>query len=209
MALEVVFLELLAPTARRLGALWEADLCPFADVTVGLWRLQQVMHELSLDYQCDAEIAVHSRSALLVPVPGSQHTLGLFMVSEFFRHAGWEVMGDSTVGEKDIVAATRLRWFDLLGVSIATGVQVDAAASVILGARKLSLNPNLVVIVGGPAVMADKSVVTRVGADATAHDAPDAVARAERLVVALDALLSRSRPRVPGSHRMLATTRLP
>lgn len=43
---ETIFLELLAPAARRLGELWEADLCDFTQVTLGLWRIQQVVHEL-------------------------------------------------------------------------------------------------------------------------------------------------------------------
>lgn len=184
MRLETVFLELLAPAARHLGVMWETDQCSFSEVTIGLWRLQQVMHELSPEFERDAAPARSQRRAILVPVPGSQHTLGLFMVAEFFRREGWDVWGDATLSAAEIVHAAHAQWFDLLGLSIGSETHERALASVILDARKKSRNPSLVVIVGGPIVTADPAMVARVGADATAHDAPDAVQRAERLVAA-------------------------
>ena len=38
-----VFLEVLTPTARYLGKLWETDHCDFVEVTVGLRRLQEIL----------------------------------------------------------------------------------------------------------------------------------------------------------------------
>jgi hypothetical protein len=37
--------ELLAPTAKHLGELWEHDLCDFAALTYGLERLESVLNE--------------------------------------------------------------------------------------------------------------------------------------------------------------------
>lgn len=182
MPLDVIYLDLLAPAARHLGALWEADLCPFADVTVGLWRLQQVMHDLGSAFQDDAEFKVHARRAMLVPVPGSQHTLGLFMVAEFFRRAGWDVWGDAMVSAREIAAAARSQWFDVVGFSVGSETQFEALASVILDVRKASKNPHLTVIIGGPVVALTPGLVARVGADATAENAPQAVVQAETLV---------------------------
>ena len=79
--------------------MWDADLCDFTQVTIGLWRLQQLMYELSPAFQDDAQRGVQIHRAMLVlvpvpvpvPVPGSQHTLGLLRVAEFFRRAGWGV----------------------------------------------------------------------------------------------------------------------
>jgi len=44
---EGLLLDLFAPAARRLGCLWEEDLCDFTEVTVGLWRLELASRELS------------------------------------------------------------------------------------------------------------------------------------------------------------------
>ena len=74
--------------------MWEKDKCTFTDVTVGLWRIKQVMHELSPTFQSVAQEQSHGREVMLVPTPGSAHNLGLFMVSEFFRRSGWRVSGE-------------------------------------------------------------------------------------------------------------------
>ncbi len=46
-SVEAVYLDLLAPAARRLGTMWTDDDCDFIDVTMGLWRLQEVMREIA------------------------------------------------------------------------------------------------------------------------------------------------------------------
>ncbi|HEY5281904.1 MAG TPA: cobalamin-binding protein, partial [Polyangia bacterium] len=128
--LEAIYLDLVAPAARHLGELWEADLCDFTQVTLGLWRLQQVMHELSPVFQNETDCEARPRRALLVPAPGSQHTLGLFMVSEFFRRAGWDVWGEPTT-TTDLAAIVRAEWFDLVGLSVGSECGLEGLSSLI------------------------------------------------------------------------------
>lgn len=42
---EQVFLDLLAASARYMGQRWEEDRYSFSEVTIGLWRLQRVLHD--------------------------------------------------------------------------------------------------------------------------------------------------------------------
>ena len=42
-----ICLEVLAPAARRLGTLWEQDACDFAQLTLGLTRLNALLLEVS------------------------------------------------------------------------------------------------------------------------------------------------------------------
>ena len=102
----------------------------------------------------------------------------------FFRRAGWDVWGDAMASREDIEQTAREEWFDLLGLSIGSIVHEPDLASVILRVRKISRNPSLVVIVGGPIVNADPDLAGRVGADATACDAPGAVRCAEAMLAA-------------------------
>jgi hypothetical protein len=44
---ERICLDLLAPVARRLGKLWEQDVCDFKEFTLGLERLHRVLQEVS------------------------------------------------------------------------------------------------------------------------------------------------------------------
>ena len=67
MPLELLFLRLLAPAARRLGELWEGDLCTFTDVTIGLSHLQQVLRELSPVFEEELETRLSDAVRRLAP----------------------------------------------------------------------------------------------------------------------------------------------
>jgi methanogenic corrinoid protein MtbC1 len=91
LASEAIFLHLLAPAARHLGYLWDEDMCDFTQVTIGLVRMQQITLRLGSEFQEKRKLAMDGMRALFAPVPGSQHTFGVLMVSEFFRREGWQV----------------------------------------------------------------------------------------------------------------------
>ncbi len=182
MAVETLFIGLLSPVAKRLGEMWESDLCDFTQVTVGLWRLQQLVFEYSDVFQRDRRMRASRRRALLAPAPGSQHTFGVVMVGEFFRRAGWDVRGDPSANLAEVKNCIAADSFDLLGLSLGTECQAKAVSSAILKLRKASRNPAVVVMVGGPAVVVSPDFVHLVGADGTAPDAASAVAEAESLV---------------------------
>jgi MerR family transcriptional regulator, light-induced transcriptional regulator len=183
--LETLCLDLLAPTARQLGEMWEADLCDFTDVTLGLWRLQQVMREFMETNPGDGESRLRGLRALLVPAPGEQHTFGLAMVMEFFRRAGWDVCAGpgATVGE--LRAMVSDDWFDVVGISVGVGSRLDLVASCIRAIRKSSRNPHVGVIVGGRAFNDHAERIVEIGADALVTDGPHAPLHAEHLLARL------------------------
>lgn len=178
-----VCLDLISPAARRLGALWESDVCDFAQVTLGLWRLQNLVFDLSPELPSSwHERPAGPRRALLAGVPGTQHTLGLLMVVEFFRRAGWDVWSDPSASQTELHDAVRHEWFDVIGLSIASDVHVETLTSVILALRQASRNPSAGVMVGGPVLLIRPELVSAVGADFTASDARHAVEQAESFV---------------------------
>lgn len=182
-ALSSVFLDLFAPTARHLGRLWDEDRCDFASVTLGLWRLQELMRDLApahMSFQGNAP----ARRVLLASLAGSQHTLGLAMVAEFFREAGWQVCCEPSPAAGELAALVREQWFDAVGLSLGVSAQVEEMASVILDLRRHARNPALMVMVGGPVVNAHPGLAEEVGADVTAADAASAVACAGQWVAA-------------------------
>ena len=179
---ESLYLDLLAPAARHLGDLWCADACDFATVTMGLGRLQQLLHELSPAFGGELEHREHGRRALLVPVPGEQHTFGLLMVVEFFRRAGWDVWSGSQGTSFDLVRLVRGEWFSVVGLSVGSETRIDALSAGIRAIRRASLNRNIGILVGGPIFVAHPELVARVGADATAIDGGQAALQAENLL---------------------------
>jgi methanogenic corrinoid protein MtbC1 len=181
-SVESLYVHLLAPAARHLGELWEDDRCHFADVTVGMGRLQQIMRGLSIAFGSDIDAPVGGRRALLMPAPGEQHTFGLSMVAEFFARAGWEVVGvmdPQVAGFEDKV---KEEWFDLVGISAGSTTRLDSMLSCIGKVRRLSHNRAVAVMVGGPLFTTHPELVERLGADGVATDGQHAPALAERLL---------------------------
>jgi methanogenic corrinoid protein MtbC1 len=183
--LEVLYLKLLAPAARWLGELWEEDRADFTEVTIGLLRLMQVLHEVGPAFRDEAGTDANGRRALLVPAPGDQHSLGLAMVSDFFRRAGWAVWDMPTASGGDLARLVRREWFAVVGFSVSCERWLDAARSAIRAIRGASCNAEIGVMVGGPLFLEHPELVAGVGADATASDAQHAVLQAQGLLTKL------------------------
>jgi methanogenic corrinoid protein MtbC1 len=184
-AVESIYHDLLAPTARHLGELWNEDLCDFTEVTLGLGRLQRVLRETSAQLAAPAvtgAVREVDRRILLLPSPGEQHTFGLVMVAEFFRRAGWDVAGGPWEAGEDAVALVGDEWYDVVGFSLGHDSHVDRLADCIAAVRQASRNGNVVIMVGGPLVGERPEIAQRVGADLHASDGRHAPGLAERIV---------------------------
>ncbi|GAA0728338.1 cobalamin B12-binding domain-containing protein [Sphingomonas japonica] len=178
---ETLLLDLLAPTAKALGEYWEQDRCDFVDVTMGLWRLQEIVHELS-DRIPAERAGGEAASALFAPVPGDQHSFGTVVVEELFARNGWST--DRLCDATHAMLADRLadEWFDLIGLTASCECHIAALPSAIAALRSVSRNPHLCVMVGGPVFTRDPSLADQVGADGTARDARAALEVAEALL---------------------------
>ena len=181
-AAESLYLDLLAPAARRLGEMWENDTCDFTEVTIGLWRLQNAMRELSPSFLHAADTRSNGPRVLLVPLPGEDHTFGLSMVYEFFRRAGWNAWCGSVESSADLRGMVRREWVEVIGFSLACDEKLDAVRTEIRSVRRASRNPGLAVLVGGPGFTANPRLAAEVGADGTATDGRQAVLQAQALV---------------------------
>ena len=179
---ETIYLNLLAPVARLMGEMWEQDLCDFTEVTIGLGRLHQVLRSLSSAFDQPQTRSVNGLRILLLPSPGEQHTFGLVMVSEFFCHAGWDVAGGAWQADADAASLVKNEWFDVLGFSVGAEIQLESLRLAIESARKSSLNPNLVIMVGGPIFVLHPQFVAQVGADSVSTDGKQAPILAQAMV---------------------------
>ncbi len=184
-SLEAIYLDLLAPSARYLGDLWEEDLADFTAVTVGLWRLQQIVRDLGSSFVQESDQREQGRRLLLAPGMGEQHSFGLFMVGEFFRRAGWDVWAQGASTSDELVEIVRREWFAVIGLSVACESHLEGLASVILRLRRASRNRSVGIMVGGRAFSEHPEFVALVGADASAVDGRQACLQAESLLAML------------------------
>lgn len=179
-------LGLLAPAARRLGELWTADLCDFTQVTIALGRLQGLLHVLTRGLASLADGQPPGGRVVFAPAPGEQHTFGLSMVRDFFRSAGWDVWADTPESPDALLALLRRQPFDLVGFSIGSERNVKPLEALIQAVRRESGRRRLRVMVGGPLLLQHPELAPRLGADATADDARQAILAAHTLLAAQD-----------------------
>ncbi len=178
LAVDSLYLDVIAPAARMLGEWWEADECSFTDVTLATGRLQQMLREHGLARDMRPAQGAEGRRVLLVPAPGEQHSLGLLMVAEFFRQAGWDVHGGPAEADADPVRAVARFAFDAIGFSLAASVHLDELRRVLVAVRQASRNPRICIMVGGAAFAHAPSLQEGLGADITLSDATVAPAAA-------------------------------
>lgn len=179
-SLDLLHIELLEPTARRLGELWEEDRIDFLDVTMGVSRLQRLVHVFAdLD-----EIPPYDgkRRALLMTAPGEQHTFGNAMVQKFFRAGGWYVCSCIGAQLEDVATIVRQEWLAVVGFSLSSSSNLSNLAQAVSRVRESSMNEAIRVIVGGPAFVGYPERVEALGADGTAANAPAAVILAKKLL---------------------------
>ena len=180
-SIEALSLDILAPAARRLGALWCADDCDFVAVSLGVWHLQQLLHGFGPRFPSSV-VPAPERSVLLVPMPGEQHSFGAQMLAPFFRAAGWGAISTPVSTVAALAALLRGTWFSLIGLSLSATGRLPELAGLIRVVRRESRNPAIGVMVGGWMFNEQPDLVRLVGADTTARDARHAPRQAERLM---------------------------
>jgi MerR family transcriptional regulator, light-induced transcriptional regulator len=177
---ESIFVDLMAPVARQVGLDWEEDRLDFVQVSMALWRLQEVLRQVAANTTRSFED--QPRSALFAPMPGDNHSFGTAMVHECFSIAGWdaELLVDPTL--QSLTEAVARRRFDLVGLTLSCDCHNDRVASLIRAVRSVSMNPQLCIMIGGRVPQQQPNLAALCGADGTAATAPAAVTTAERLV---------------------------
>ncbi|MFK7885472.1 MAG: B12-binding domain-containing protein [Gammaproteobacteria bacterium] len=171
-----MYLDLLAPAARQLGEMWEEDTANFAEVTIGVSRLHQILLRFSPLFCANAtEHGGPGHTAAIFALPGETHTFGIFMVVEFFRRAGWDVFSGSLGKDSEVHELLSTHHVDLVGLSVSSSKQMDKLPERIEKLRKASRNPDMHVLCGGSLFAHNPHLAKEVGADGYAPDGKEAV----------------------------------
>lgn len=179
LSMETLFVEVLEPTARMLGEMWDEDKCDFIDVTIGVSRLQKLLAIFNNSHIVPALDS--RRHVLMAMTPGDQHYFGVTMVERFLLAAGWKVQAELSGTADDIAKVARCHWFAVAGFTMGSEQMIDSLKATIEQVRSRSRNPTIGIMVGGPLFTANPALALEVGADATARNAPGAVLVAQKL----------------------------
>lgn len=175
--MESLYTQTIPGAARLFHDWWADDDIDFVGVTRGTFQLEELIYTLSVDFVMTNR-SEHQTGrgfgALLVNTPGSHHSLGLLILSQFFKRYGWQVISSNQFNASDIGTAVRSEWVDVLGLSMSDMHQVAAMKKLINQARRGSSNPHLLVMVGGPLLRFQPDLAALVGADFSSAHADEA-----------------------------------
>ena len=150
--------------ARMLGELWESDGINFADVTIGIMRLQALLTEASVLAEADRSASEHAVHALVLVPQGEQHFLGASVVACHIRRMGHEasISYDEDMGT--LTARLMQDVPDVVMITCARRETLESAAKTVQTIRNAVSEPPLVAI-GGAFVMERDAVIDMTGAD--------------------------------------------
>lgn len=186
-SLETIYLTLMVPVARHLRHLWMNDEWNFADVTLALWRMQQLLRDFSPAFCADAGVKSAGLRALLAAGPDEKHDIahmmfGLVLAGEFFRRDGWDTWIEPDPAATAFIQTIRTQWFDVVELFASGDKKLDDLATSIRMIRRESSNRNIGVMVCGPAFTERPELVLLVGGDAVVSDFNQEALQAQNVV---------------------------
>jgi signal transduction histidine kinase len=175
-----LYLGVFQPSQYEIGRLWQMNRISVAQEHFCTAATQLILSRLH-PYVFTGER--NGRTLVAACVSGDLHEVGARMVSDFFEMAGWNTcyLGANTP-TPSLVQIVEARRADVLAVSATLPSHVSAVARLIAAVRESPAGARTRILVGGYPFNVDPDLWRRVGADAYALDAREAVAVAERLV---------------------------
>jgi methanogenic corrinoid protein MtbC1 len=182
MGIDLIVLELIPRIARKLGNQWASDNLSFAEVTIATGRLQKLIYSLDHLYQETRTSPTTTHSILVTAAPGSHHTLGPLILSNYFTWAGWSVLSESAPSERFIETTVTSKSLTAIAVSIADYDQLDRLPKLIQTIRSKSLNPAIIVLTGGSLYNADAMSFGHIKADIKSSTPEEALHQLNRIL---------------------------
>ena len=168
-------------SARMLGDKWCDDQINFAEVTVGIMRLQSLLSEASASTRIDLRVGQEQLGTLVLVPQGEQHFLGASVLAAQLRRIGCDV---SMSFDEDFDAlSSRLAEYipDMILISCARLETLEIAADTVQTIRQVVSDAPLIAL-GGALEMRAETVIEKTGVDIVANTAEEAVAVCSRRV---------------------------
>lgn len=169
-----IYLVGITQTAQLMGEWWCEDVLDFATATIAFYRLHQLLYELSPVFFEGSNAQAQGLTCCMVGEFGGQHTLGMFMLSEFFRRDGWRVRSPDCEDGSDLLRIVASDWFDVITLSISSDRQLGLFRRLIPLIRKQSANKSVRILAGGPMLALRPQGMAKLGADVLSTNAKQA-----------------------------------
>ena len=178
-----IYYSLAVDAARNLEYLWEVDACTFGATTIAIGHLQAILRELNPLFHTQADLHYQTKGhAFAFAMPNSQHTLGVFLLTENLIQHGWNVLAAHKTSKAEILSTVKDTFFHFAAISISSLKQWDELEKMIPLIRKASLNPKLHIMVGGALFTAYPKLLDQSSADSCTSDLEAAIKTVASLV---------------------------
>jgi hypothetical protein len=155
--------------ARRLGQGWMDDTATFAEVTMGVARMQAILREIGTAWIADCRGQSVGPTMLVVLPVGEQHTLGGMVLAGRLRRLGISVSMQIAPSVADLGAYVAARAFDGAMISIAGDDKLETCAKLIKIIKEASKG-SVKVAVGGALLETGHDVSALTGADVVTNN---------------------------------------
>lgn len=184
--IDYIVLDLIPEIARKLGKHWEEDSLSFADVSIGVNKLERVIYKLDYLFQANQLERQQNKSIFVSGCPGSQHSLGTLIFTNFLTFSGWQVHRPNKVNIDCMVEGVESKNHQALAISVATNEQLEQLPSLISLLRQKSKNPKIIVLIGGPLYNKTPDAFDDIQADIKACSPEESVQKLEQYLSHLD-----------------------
>jgi MerR family transcriptional regulator, light-induced transcriptional regulator len=156
--------------ARRLGLYWEEDKVTFADVTIGVARLQAILRDISADWAADDKTDGGLGGAVLLLLAEKEHhTLGPLVLTGQLRRRGVSVCLQLASADSKWKFLLHERHFDGVIISVGWEGKLSATESLIKTLKQLTKG-KLPIAVGGAVLTRNSDTIECIGADIVTND---------------------------------------
>jgi len=160
--------------AQKLGAAWCEDEMSFADVTIGVARLQAMLRDVTGDFYADLVADQNAPSVLLVVLADEYHTLGAMVAANQLRRLGVSVRLKIGVKLSEITNELQSSDFDLFMISASCGEKLELIRKIVETGREVT-NGKTPIALGGSIVQLGPNLKTLTGADVVTTDTKEAL----------------------------------
>ncbi len=176
LGLPALYLDVFQPALREVGRLWQQNEFTVAEEHLATAVTQIAMGRLYTEY-CLATNR-NGRTLLAACAETEKHEVGLRMICDLLELEGWDAtyLGAS-VPQDSLVAMVLRDRPNVLALSASLAPHLPQLRSLIAAVRGATGEAVPYIIVGGRPFLDDHSLADKVGADAMARDATDAVDR--------------------------------
>lgn len=160
--------------ARRMGVSWCEDDMGFAEVTIGVARLQGMLREIGPAWFDDSRLDPDAPGVMVAVIADEFHTLGAMVLACQLRRMGISVKMVMGQSEAEILRVVAAGQFDAILLSAAHGERLASLRKLVEKIRAAAARPTPIVI-GGSVVTRETDVKTQTGADHATTDPREAL----------------------------------